>query len=310
MCETKFAPASIKTIYRLLQADEAGHPIVNENWHRRGRPREIPPNGLRKHGETPLLGKPSIDDMVEVTIPKKQTKKKEASDAKASSQTIKKHNQKRPMAKGKKAVRKEPIKIPAPKLAPKAAPKLAPKLEPATKKLRKPDPKPTDKDVPQAVKDFVLPAPREGRVYRKPEAVAIARGYPKGSPLRRRCIEAMLWRGYVPNSVKSVYRLLQRDEKGLPVVDSDWAVPGCPPLLTDGEVEAVIERLKRGIGRVYCRADVERILADAVREKMARQGRDPDEVAIQFSKTSVRNYCTMFKSKLSSVYWRDTLQNP
>mmetsp|Transcript_8857 Transcript_8857/g.19161 ORF Transcript_8857/g.19161 Transcript_8857/m.19161 type:complete len:291 (+) Transcript_8857:516-1388(+) len=289
MCERRLAPASTKTIYRLIQADEEGYPIVDENWHGPGRPGQFPPNYVHKHQPNPNLVKPSTDDMVEVTLTKRENKKA------TRPNNIKVESDLKLAANAKQAAKKQPAKRSATK--PAAAPK---------KLARKPDLKPTDKDVPKKVMDFPLPPPREGNVYKKSEAVEIARVHPKGSPLRRTCIEAMLYCGYVPNSVKSVYRLLQREEKGLPIIDNEWGVPGCPPLLSNGEVDAIIERLKQGVGRIYCRADVEQILVNAVREKIARQGRDPDEVAIRFSKTSVRNYCTMFKSKLSSMYWTGT----
>jgi len=310
MCEQGFAPASTKTIYRLLQADEEGYPIVDENWRGPGRPGIFPPHFVFEEevSAATVGGKPNAkDDMVEVTIRKKNPRRRKqvvlvgrTPMGVATTEVLRKDATE--AANRKPAV--AAAKMPAAKRPPN--PPAAPTIERVEiKKLsRKPDLRPGD-EFPQKVVDFEVPPPREGSIYKKSEAVEIARRYPKGSALRRTCIEAMLHRGYVPNSLKSVYRLLQRYEKGLPIIDNAWGRTGCPPLLSDDEVDAIIERLKQGVGRIYCQADVEQILVNAVREKMAKQGRDPEGVTIRFSRTSVRNYCTMFKSKLSSVYWAE-----
>lgn len=103
--------------------------------------------------------------------------------------------------------------------------------------------------------------------------------------------------------MKTVYRLLQKDEKGLPVPDTPWCAPGCPALLSNEEVNVIIERLKQDNGMIYGKADVEHLLVSAAREKVIQRGGDPDQANIRFSATSVRNYITIFKSKLSSSYW-------
>ena len=69
--------------------------------------------------------------------------------------------------------------------------------------------------------NFPLPKPQVGGTYTKSEAVDIAIQYKQGSNQRRLAIKSMVSMGYVPNSIKSVYRLLETQKNGIPIVDTE-----------------------------------------------------------------------------------------
>eukprot|EP00581_Thalassiosira_minuscula_P005106 CAMPEP_0183748012 /NCGR_PEP_ID=MMETSP0737-20130205/67554_1 /TAXON_ID=385413 /ORGANISM="Thalassiosira miniscula, Strain CCMP1093" /LENGTH=623 /DNA_ID=CAMNT_0025983729 /DNA_START=89 /DNA_END=1960 /DNA_ORIENTATION=+ len=339
MVASGFAPASTKTIYRMLQADEGGQPIVDEHWNKPGRPRKDLEDDLEgSPARITTMDKPNSDSWVEVRVTRKRKKPEddagrpvlpvlvaEESIPRPAAKPIAKSACKRtlhPMTKkpsskrSSKSSSKPSSKASSKKATPSTEPKnkesvpdhikTFPPSSKASSKKATPSTEPKNKEsVPDHIKTFPLPKPLEGNHYKKSECVAIAKEYPKGSQIRRHAIKAMLYRNFVPSSMKTIYRLIQRDEKGLPIVDTEWANRGSPPLLTVKEVDDIIERLKQEDGRIYGKADVEQLLINAAREKLWKQGDNPDLAKIKFSKTSVRNYCTMFKSKLSSAYWKE-----
>ena len=148
--------------------------------------------------------------------------------------------------------------------------------------------------------EFPLPTPRDGGdVYKKSECVEIAKQYKKGSSQRRLCLEAMIHRGYAKNSLKSLYRLLLNDEKGVPITNDDWRGMGCPSVLSATEIDEVIERIKREDIRLTNDEDVRQLILDALRMKGIT-----DESKMRLSATTVKDYGAIFKSKLSAVYWK------
>ena len=115
----------------------------------------------------------------------------------------------------------------------------------------------------------------------------------------------MVSMGYVPNSIKSVYRLLQKQKNGIPIVDTEWVSSGSPPLLSNGEVDSIIERMKQEKDRLFDKVDLEQVLTSAIREKVVRAGGDPDSKLSRISKTTLRNYEILFRSKLNACFWKE-----
>ena len=100
------------------------------------------------------------------------------------------------------------------------------KLQPYTKsKPARDQAKSTWQDLSQ----FILPQPKHDSVYSKSEAIAIIKTYKEKSRERGKAIQAMVQRGYVPNSAKSMYRLLYKVEQGIPIND-EWNTKGRPSL--------------------------------------------------------------------------------
>jgi len=152
---------------------------------------------------------------------------------------------------------------------------------------------------------FPLPPPKDGGdVYKKSECVEIAKQYKKGSSKRRLALEAMIYRGYAKNSLKSLYRLLLNDEKGIPIPDDDWRGMGCPSVLSAQEIDEVIERIKREDIRLASDDDVRRLVLDALEAKGVT-----DESKLKFSATTVKNYGAIFKSKLSAFHWKNDVES-
>ncbi|KAL9180615.1 hypothetical protein ACHAXT_011068 [Thalassiosira profunda] len=322
MISKGWAPVDRRTIQRLCQIDEEGHPIVDEEWTKGGRPRRIlHPQEIRerakKLAQAAGLGKPKASEMVEVTLQKEKRK----------SHTPVKRKYVKVAEIPMEASESPPEKAPkrdseeGPSVLPQSASSTASLAQQSASKppaMQKPGhikivPKPRTKTPEEEqqdeenIKNFSLPAPKDGgNRYTKSEAVHICKGYKKGSVERRWAMEAMIMRGYVPNCVRSIQRLLQQDEQGIPVEDTVWVRSGGRrALLTNEEVDAAVARIKEAGGRIDGKEGVKRLIVDTVTERLIKEGKDPEEVDVTVNRTTVRNYDTLFRSKLPSVYWKE-----
>lgn len=150
--------------------------------------------------------------------------------------------------------------------------------------------------------NYPLPPPANGSQYTKREAVNLVLKTKKASAERRHCMEAMIYRGYVPATVKTIYRVVHREERGEPLLDTEWVGNGRPALLTNGEVDAIVSEMKDGGCEIFSRDDIERILIAAVREKHVRQGGSEDGARTKFPSATIKNYCTMFQCKMGGSF--------
>ena len=150
--------------------------------------------------------------------------------------------------------------------------------------------------------NYPLPPPANASHYTKREAVDLVLKTAKASVKRRRCMEAMIYRGYVPATVKTIYRAVHKEERGEPLLDTDWGGNGRPALLTNGEVDAIVSDMKGGGCEIFSRDDIERILIAAVREKHIRQGGSADGARTKFPSATIKNYCTMVQSKMGGTF--------
>jgi hypothetical protein len=163
------------------------------------------------------------------------------------------------------------------------------------------------KPKPKVAVNITLPLPQVGSTYTKSEAARIVCQYAKGSHERPAACELMIQLGYVPSSYKSVTRLVQQYEKGeVPILDTEWtSVNGRPPLLTNEDVTSIIDSMKANVGKVYSKAEFECILRDAIRAKIINVGGDPDTTLANIATHTIKNYYTLFRSKLDETYWKD-----
>ena len=65
-----------------------------------------------------------------------------------------------------------------------------------------------------------LPLPQYGRYYKKSEAVLVITQFPKGSAERTLAVKGVHAKGYVPISTRNIYKLLAKDEQGIPIEDT------------------------------------------------------------------------------------------
>ena len=72
--------------------------------------------------------------------------------------------------------------------------------------------------------DVELPSPKHGQYYTKSEAISVITQYPKGSSERALAIEGMQVKGYIPIGKSGIYKLLRKDEQGIPINDTPWKV--------------------------------------------------------------------------------------
>lgn len=187
-----YTPASVKTIQRLVDAYENGHPPACELWNGMGRVRqhEIDPAvtaaaAVAAAAPKPF-GRPSPDDMIVVTLDKKSGKVMEPGrKRKADGEDIddcvsdKKKKKKKKTDSSSKAGVKQSAKETTAKLP-------ASKPSPTKKK---------EKTVTPEALAFPLPEPQHGTTYKKTEAVEIALKYKVKSQQRKWAIEAMCHRG-------------------------------------------------------------------------------------------------------------------
>lgn len=150
--------------------------------------------------------------------------------------------------------------------------------------------------------NYPLPPPANGSQYTKREAVDLVLKTAKASVQRRWCMEAMIYKGYVPATVKTIYRVVHKEERGEPLLDTDWGGNGRPALLTNGEVDAIVSEMKGGGCEIFSRADIEKILIAAVREKHIRQGGSEDGARTKFPSATIKNYCTIVQCKMGGTF--------
>ena len=163
------------------------------------------------------------------------------------------------------------------------------------------------KPKPKVAVNITLPLPHSGSTYTKTEAARIVCQYAKGSCERQAVCELMIKLGYVPSSYKSITRLVQQYEKGeVPILDTEWtSINGRPPLLTNEDVTSIIDSMKANVGKVYSKAEFECIIRDGIRAKIVNIGGDPDATLANIATHTIKNYYTLFRSKLDGTYWKD-----
>eukprot|EP00970_Alexandrium_tamarense_P001116 scaffold114_cov200-Alexandrium_tamarense.AAC.86 len=157
------------------------------------------------------------------------------------------------------------------------------------------------------VANFEIPVPANGTTYTQPEAVTIIKQYKKSSAQRSLAMKAMIARSYVPHSIRSLHRLLKREEEGQPVLDVAWNELGQPSFLKDADIDAIVERIKEQNSKISG-GDVEAMVIEAARAKRRRvssagEGDDAGEERRKISTASLKNYVAIFKSKLPDFYW-------
>jgi hypothetical protein len=92
----------------------------------------------------------------------------------------------------------------------------------------------------------------------------------------------------------------------VPILDTEWtSVNGRPPLLSNEDVTSIIDSMKANVGKVYSKAEFECILRDAIRAKIMNVGGDPDTTLANIATHTIKNYYTLFRSKLDDTYWKD-----
>ncbi|KAL3775302.1 hypothetical protein ACHAWO_001296 [Cyclotella atomus] len=155
-------------------------------------------------------------------------------------------------------------------------------------------------------KEFPLPPPAKGSQYTKPEAVSIARAYPKDTNARGSAMQAMIDKGYVPSSKRTIQRLIKlTEDEGKPVPDTPWGSSngGAPPILGNSDIDAIVARIIHKNARIHGKSDIVEMLVHAARAKMKQRGEDPEGAKTRFSSGVIHNYWVIFKSKLPERYW-------
>ncbi|KAL7467683.1 hypothetical protein ACHAXS_007925 [Conticribra weissflogii] len=168
--------------------------------------------------------------------------------------------------------------------------------------------------------DPPLPTPRNGTTYTPSEATHIAKSYPSG-PLRSKAVNAMISLKFVETSLRTVYRMIHRFEAGK-LLPEDWNSQGRASILTNDEIDAIVEKWtidhprsksllgttsdkkkgKEASGLEFSLDEVKKILAEATRERIARQGGDPNSAPKSFNRTTLKNYAVLFQSKVNNLF--------
>ena len=167
-------------------------------------------------------------------------------------------------------------------------------------------PRPYKKKSSDEAMDCTLPLPQNKSTYTKSEAVNVAKQYKKNSRERGLAIETMIKRGYVPGSARTMQRLLERDAEAKPIVDTDWATMGRTSILSNDEVDAIVDQLKQHYNGDMClmgKVDIKQVVKNAIREKAAKLGGTTSEGemdAVQCSDSCIRSYEVIIMSKLGS----------
>ena len=307
MVHKKFVLASRKTLYRLLQQDEEGRVLLENGWLGCGRPMKVDLSldgsggGMVPKGQMLVNSSLTFEELDRGEENRILVELKKGGGGGGNDEGDDDDDEDLSDSNDKQSKkRKKKHSIPPPKKGICSASGCTNQI--ARRGLCV---KHGMQVVDSKITSFPLPPPRDGgTVYKKSECVEIAKQYKKGSSQRRLALEAMIYRGYAKNSLKSLYRLLLNDEKGIPIVDDDWRGMGCPSVLSAKEIDEVIERIKREDIRLSNDDDVRQLVLDALKAKGVT-----DESKLKFSATTVKNYGAICKSKLSTVYWKNDIES-
>jgi hypothetical protein len=262
-----YFPGSVRMINRLLERDAEGIPIFDTPFTK-GRPRLL------------------TDDEVGTLIAQKQA---EGSSTLPDVEAMKNLLMQKKKRSGEGAT--------------SASGKKVPSMKNAVISLT---PRPYKKKSSDEAKECTLPLPQNGSTYTKSEAVNVAKQFKKQSRERGLAIETMIKKGYVPGSARTMQRLLERDAEGKPIMDTDWATMGRTSVLSNDEVDAIVDQLKQHYNGDMClmgKVDIKQVVKNAIREKAAKLGGTTSEGetdAVQCSDSCIRSYEVIIMSKLGS----------
>jgi hypothetical protein len=124
-------------------------------------------------------------------------------------------------------------------------------------------------------------------------------------------MQAMIDMGYVPNSKRTIQRLVKlAEDEGKPVPDTPWASSngGAPAILGNSDIDAIVARVIEKNARISGKDDIVEMLVHAAKAKMKQRGEDPGAAKTQFSNGVIHNYWVIFKSKLPQRYFAPTIK--
>jgi hypothetical protein len=137
-------------------------------------------------------------------------------------------------------------------------------------------------------------------VNRKPEVVKILASYKKGSTEIGSAMRVMIKLKYVPVCLRSLCRLIERENIGEPVLDTDWlsGSGGCPPVASLNEVKAIAENMENQSGCIVSQEDIAKLLSDHHMKKIADAGFVPMDSS-RFPSQTMRNYTALIASQVN-----------
>ena len=275
MIQKGFVPCSKSALHRLMQKVEKGEEVMETEWSTAGRPSLMFPDNMRIMPVDCNLTFADLDtgdNRVVVDISKEQGNNDvddmvELND-KGDEGSAKKLPQKRSAEQDQK-----PLSLPKKK----------------KKKVK----------VSAKVAAFEVPPPRNGSIYMKSEFVEVIRTFIPSNQ-QHIATNAILHRGYAGTAAKeTLRRLVKKDARGEPIIDSPWTSSGRPPKVNEKEVNEIVEKIKREDLRIYDYEDVKNLLLETMMNRNVM-----DESKMSFSRQTIDNYFTLLKSKLSPMYWK------
>ena len=117
-----------------------------------------------------------------------------------------------------------------------------------------------------------LPSPQNGNHYRKPEVVKILSQYPHRSTDRGKAVRKIIRLSYVPCTERTILRLMERNAKNPPILDSDWTSRGRPEIYSDAEMVEMAQSLESYSGRGWKENDIAKMLTDLYAKKIKDAG--------------------------------------
>ncbi|KAL7552482.1 hypothetical protein ACHAWF_015738 [Thalassiosira exigua] len=153
-------------------------------------------------------------------------------------------------------------------------------------------------------KHILLPAPKDGVYYRKPEVVSIISTFKEGSWDRGKAIRKMTRLELVPSCgatskgvsiERTIRRLMERSKQGKPIFDDEWT-DGRPAICSDSDIKAMAQQVETMSGSSLATIDVQRMLADVQAKKLEASGFAAISPLIVSSKTA-DNYAALLANE-------------
>ena len=288
-----FIPVHRRSIDRMMKKLEEGKIVLDDEWQLGvGRPSITYPEGMKPK---PIDCNLTFDDLdtgdnrivVEVDLKKKAVDEEEVDGDDEEDEEVEEGVDATKGGDAKQSAAKQPHQK---KKKPAAAQKPG-SLPRSKKELLSPK-----------VIAFQLPPPRDGsKLYTKNEFVEVIKSF---IPTKQQGVatRAAMYRGYVGKATKrSLRTLMEKSAKGEQIFDTPWTAGrvGRPPAISPTEINSIVERIQQEDLRVYDNDDVSQLLVDALRKKGV-----VDEKKLKFCGTTVADYFTVLKSKLSPLYWK------
>ena len=139
----------------------------------------------------------------------------------------------------------------------------------------------------------VIPAPANGSIYTKPEAVRILAGTKKNTKERSSMMKKMIRSGWAPTHIRTLQRLMKIHEEGGLVLDDSWSGNGHQGggrkrALENDDIDRLVSRQR--LGEKLGTDSIKNAIVEARENLVRRSGSEPLVVNRSVGRTTIAKY--------------------